>query len=145
MSDRETMNDREMKKVYSRTKTFRSDMVAGFCPGCMHGTVFKLIGEVLEELGVVDRTACVFGVGCCLVVYLIAPLFDYMLSKVPTKIVLVVAAVLGVAFGADALYSRSNPNMAAGAIEDDVVPASAEEAESVAAAAEAAVSAAEAA
>ena len=87
----------------------------------------------------------VFGVGCCLVVYLIAPLFDFMLSKVPTKIVLVVAAVLGVAFGADALYSRSNPNMAAGAIEDDVVPASAEEAESVAAAAEAAVSAAEAA
>ena len=65
MSEKETMNDREMKKVYSRTKTFRSDMVAGFCPGCMHGTVFKLIGEVLEELGVVDRTACVFGVGCC--------------------------------------------------------------------------------
>ena len=86
-----------------------------------------------------------FGVGCCLVVYLIAPLFDFMLSKVPTKIVLVVAAVLGVAFGADALYSRSNPNMAAGAIEDDVVPEPAPAAESVAAAAEAAVSAAEAA
>ena len=65
MNDKATMSDTEMKKVYSRTKTFREDMVAGFCPGCMHGTVFKLIGEVLEELGVVDRTACVFGVGCC--------------------------------------------------------------------------------
>lgn len=55
----------EMEKIYSRTKTFREDMVAGFCPGCMHGTIFKLIGEVLEEMGIVDRTVCVFGVGCC--------------------------------------------------------------------------------
>ena len=54
-----------MKKVYKRTDTFRRDMTVGFCPGCMHGTVFKLIGEVLEELDVVSRTACVFGVGCC--------------------------------------------------------------------------------
>ena len=35
----------EMRKVYSRTNTFRKDMVAGFCPVCMHGTIFKLIGE----------------------------------------------------------------------------------------------------
>ena len=40
-------------------------MVSGFCPGCMHGTVFKLIGEVMEELGIVDKTTCVLGVGCC--------------------------------------------------------------------------------
>ena len=39
--------------------------VSGFCPGCMHSTVIKLIGEVLEELNVVDRTACVLGIGCC--------------------------------------------------------------------------------
>ena len=39
-----------MEKVYARTKGIRDDMVVGFCPGCMHGTVFKLIGEVLEEL-----------------------------------------------------------------------------------------------
>ena len=38
-----------MEKVYARTKGIRDDMVVGFCPGCMHGTVFKLIGEVLEE------------------------------------------------------------------------------------------------
>ena len=31
----------------------------------MHGTVFKLIGEVMEELGIVDKTTCVLGVGCC--------------------------------------------------------------------------------
>ena len=54
-----------MEKVYARTKTFHKEMVSGFCPGCMHGTVFKLIGEVMEELGIVDKTTCVLGVGCC--------------------------------------------------------------------------------
>lgn len=54
-----------MEKVYRRTATFAPDAVSGFCPGCMHGTVFKLIGEVLEELNVVDRTVFISGVGCC--------------------------------------------------------------------------------
>ena len=54
-----------MEKVYARTKTFQKEMVSGFCPGCMPGTVFKLIGEVMEELGIVDKTTCVLGVGCC--------------------------------------------------------------------------------
>ena len=54
-----------MERIYSRTKTIQEDKVSGFCPGCMHGTVMKLIGEVLEELNVVDRAACVLGIGCC--------------------------------------------------------------------------------
>ena len=54
-----------MEKVYARTKGIRDDMVVGFCPGCMHGTVFKLIGEVLEDLGVLEKTITVHGVGCC--------------------------------------------------------------------------------
>ena len=31
----------------------------------MHGTVMKLIGEVLEELGKTDKAVCVLGIGCC--------------------------------------------------------------------------------
>ncbi len=54
-----------MEKIYERTKTIQEDKVSGFCPGCMHGTVMKLIGEVLDELNLVDRTACVLGIGCC--------------------------------------------------------------------------------
>lgn len=54
-----------MEKVYKRTSGIRDDMVAGFCPGCMHGTIFKLIGEVLEELGIMEKTVNVHGVGCC--------------------------------------------------------------------------------
>ena len=31
----------------------------------MHSTVIKLIGEVLEEMNVVEKAACVLGIGCC--------------------------------------------------------------------------------
>lgn len=54
-----------MEKIYTRTLTIQEDKVSGFCPGCMHSTVIKLIGEVLEELDLVERTACVLGIGCC--------------------------------------------------------------------------------
>ncbi|MBR1623356.1 MAG: 2-oxoglutarate oxidoreductase [Pseudobutyrivibrio sp.] len=51
--------------LYGRTKTIQEDKVSGFCPGCMHSTVMKLIGEVIDELGIVDKTAAVLGIGCC--------------------------------------------------------------------------------
>lgn len=54
-----------MKQLYARTKTIQEEKVSGFCPGCFHGTIMKIIGEVLEELEVVDKTACVLGIGCC--------------------------------------------------------------------------------
>ncbi|GHV36879.1 MFS transporter [Synergistales bacterium] len=54
-----------MEKIYSRTKGLRADVVGGFCPGCMHSTVMKLIGEVLEEMNLFERAACVLGIGCC--------------------------------------------------------------------------------
>ena len=54
-----------MELIYTRTKTIQEDKVSGHCPGCMHSTVIKLIGEVLEELGIVDRAVCTLGIGCC--------------------------------------------------------------------------------
>ena len=54
-----------MEKIYARTKGIRDDMVDGFCPGCMHSTVIKLIGEVLEEMNLFDKATCVLGIGCC--------------------------------------------------------------------------------
>lgn len=52
-----------MKAVYTRTKTLQGNTL-GFCPGCIHSTVFKLIGEVLEEMNLVEQTASVIGIGC---------------------------------------------------------------------------------
>ena len=54
-----------MEKIYSRTTTIQEDKVSGFCPGCMHSTVVKLIGEVLDEMGLVDKAVMVTGIGCC--------------------------------------------------------------------------------
>lgn len=53
-----------MEKIYQRTSGIQKDMVSGFCPGCMHGTVMKLIGEVLEELGILEKASMAIGVGC---------------------------------------------------------------------------------
>lgn len=54
-----------MELLYKRTKTIQEDKVSGFCPGCMHSTVIKLIGEVMEELDVIEKTVCITGIGCC--------------------------------------------------------------------------------
>lgn len=54
-----------MELVYSRTKTIQEDKVSGFCPGCMHSTVVKLIGEALEEMNLVDKAVMITGIGCC--------------------------------------------------------------------------------
>lgn len=54
-----------MEKVYKRTIGIKPETVSGFCPGCMHGTIHKLIGEVIEELGMLDKLVRCEGVGCC--------------------------------------------------------------------------------
>ncbi len=54
-----------MEKVYKRTTGIVKDMVSGFCPGCMHGTVHKLIGEVADELGKANEIIRAEGIGCC--------------------------------------------------------------------------------
>ena len=38
---------------------------AGFCPGCGHGLASRLIGEVAEELGIVEDLVTVVDVACC--------------------------------------------------------------------------------
>ncbi len=53
------------KLIYTKTKTIQPGKSSGFCPGCMHDTIIKLIGEVLEELDIADKTVSCTGVGCC--------------------------------------------------------------------------------
>ncbi len=54
-----------MEKVYEKTLGLLPEVVSGFCPGCMHGTAHKLVGEVVQELGMLDKLVRVEGVGCC--------------------------------------------------------------------------------
>ena len=37
----------------------------GFCPGCGHGIAVRLVGEVLQELQVEEKTIAVVDVACC--------------------------------------------------------------------------------
>ena len=52
-----------MTPVYQRTKGLQSTELH-YCPGCSHGIVHKLVGEVLEELDIIDTTVGVCPVGC---------------------------------------------------------------------------------
>lgn len=51
------------KKVFARTKGL-TEIPMRYCPGCGHGVVHRLVGEVLEELGIRERTIGIAPVGC---------------------------------------------------------------------------------
>ena len=49
--------------------TALSDRVTHYCPGCTHGVIHRLVAEVLNELGVKERTVGVAPVGCSVLAY----------------------------------------------------------------------------
>lgn len=57
-----------MAIVFEPTKAIL-DRPTHYCPGCTHGVIHRLIGEVLEELKVVDNTIGVAPVGCSVLAY----------------------------------------------------------------------------
>ncbi|MBP1745239.1 MAG: thiamine pyrophosphate enzyme, partial [Firmicutes bacterium] len=40
-----------------------------YCPGCTHGIIHRLVAEVIDELGIVDKTIGVAPVGCSVLAY----------------------------------------------------------------------------
>jgi 2-oxoglutarate ferredoxin oxidoreductase subunit beta len=55
-------------KVYEKSKVL-TDNVFHYCPGCGHGTVHRLIAEVIEEMGIQDQTIAIAPVGCAVLAY----------------------------------------------------------------------------
>lgn len=55
-------------KVYGKSPVM-TDKVLHYCPGCSHGTVHKLIAEVIEEMGIQDKTIAISPVGCAVFAY----------------------------------------------------------------------------
>ncbi len=45
------------------------DAATHYCPGCGHGTVHRLVAEVLEEMDVRERTIGIAPVGCAVMAY----------------------------------------------------------------------------
>ena len=54
--------------VYAKPRLI-TDTVMHYCPGCSHGTVHKLIAEVIDEMGLEDKTIAVSPVGCSVLAY----------------------------------------------------------------------------
>ena len=58
----------EYEVVYRRPEAL-TDVFTHYCPGCTHGLIHRLVGEVIDELGIRERTICVAPVGCAVFAY----------------------------------------------------------------------------
>ncbi len=54
--------------VYAKNRLV-TDNVMHYCPGCSHGTIHKIIGEVITELGLEDNCIGISPVGCSVLAY----------------------------------------------------------------------------
>ena len=54
--------------VYKKP-TLMNDTPMHYCPGCSHGVVHKLVAEVIEEMGMEDKTVGICPVGCAVFAY----------------------------------------------------------------------------
>jgi 2-oxoglutarate/2-oxoacid ferredoxin oxidoreductase subunit beta len=60
---------KNMVKVFERPKSL-TDVRFTYCPGCHHGIITRIIGNVLDELDIADRTVGIAPVGCSVFAYL---------------------------------------------------------------------------
>ena len=58
----------DIKTIFTRPEA-QADVATHYCPGCTHGTVHRLVAEVLDELEVRDKTLGVAPVGCSVFAY----------------------------------------------------------------------------
>lgn len=57
-----------MQIVYARPATL-TPALTHYCPGCTHGVIQRLVAEVIEELGIRDKSIGVASVGCSVFAY----------------------------------------------------------------------------
>lgn len=54
--------------IYQRPESL-SDSVTHYCPGCTHGIAHRLVAEILDEMGLREKTIGVAPVGCSVFAY----------------------------------------------------------------------------
>ena len=57
-----------MDKIYSHPKALRN-VVTHYCPGCGHGTIHRIIAEVVDELAIREKVIGIAPVGCAVIAY----------------------------------------------------------------------------
>ena len=69
MSEREIMaTNFPAELVYQRPESF-TEALTHYCPGCTHGVAHRLVAEVLDEMGLREKTIGVAPVGCAVFAY----------------------------------------------------------------------------
>jgi len=56
------------KQVFTRPKALK-DNIFHYCPGCGHSIIHRLLAEVIDELGIRDKTVGVPPAGCAVLAY----------------------------------------------------------------------------
>jgi 2-oxoglutarate ferredoxin oxidoreductase subunit beta len=67
-----------MKQVFKKPDSLK-DARFHYCPGCSHGVIHRLIAEVVDELGIRERTIGIAPVGCAVLAY---DYFDFDMLEV---------------------------------------------------------------
>ena len=57
-----------MKKVFEAPKSLKENLFH-YCPGCGHSIIHRLVAEVIDELGIQERTIGVPPAGCAVLAY----------------------------------------------------------------------------
>ena len=65
----DTIDIKRPENIVYKKPALITDNVMHYCPGCSHGTVHKLIAEVIDEMGIQDKTIGVCPVGCSVFAY----------------------------------------------------------------------------
>jgi len=59
---------KNLKLVYQRPESL-VDSATHYCPGCTHGIAHRLVAEVLDEMGLREKTIGIAPVGCAVLAY----------------------------------------------------------------------------
>lgn len=57
------------ENLVAKKPTLMNDNPMHYCPGCSHGVVHKLVAEVIEEMGLEDKSVGISPVGCAVFIY----------------------------------------------------------------------------
>lgn len=68
-----------MKKIFSKPRSLK-DTPFRYCPGCGHSIAHRLICEVIDQLGIRERTIGIAPVGCAVFAY---DYFDIDMLEIP--------------------------------------------------------------
>ncbi len=55
--------------VFETPKSFKKDFKYSFCKGCDHGIAIRLVAELIDELGLKEKTILTTSIGCSVTMY----------------------------------------------------------------------------